>query len=67
MNLLWIDYVMIALPGILLTIWAHARIARAMAAGSKIAVASELSGAETAALVMEAGGVPGVEIETGLG
>jgi Zn-dependent membrane protease YugP len=62
MNLLWIDYLTIALPGILLTIWARVRIVRANAAGARITASSELSGAETAALVMEAAGVPRVEI-----
>jgi Zn-dependent membrane protease YugP len=62
MNLLWIDYLTIALPGILLTIWARVRIVRANAAGARINASSELSGAETAALVMEAAGVPRVEI-----
>jgi Zn-dependent membrane protease YugP len=63
MHLLWIDYVMIVLPGFLVTIWAHIRIARAFTAGRKIASASESSGAETAALIMEAGNVGDVAIE----
>jgi uncharacterized protein len=67
MNLLWIDYLMIVLPGILLTIWARARIVRANAAGARIGAASELSGAESAALVMETGGVADVAIEPASG
>ncbi len=62
MHLLWIDYLMIVFPGFLVTIWAHLRIARAFTAGTGIASASGLSGAETAAIIMEAGNVDDVAI-----
>ena len=62
MNLLWIDYLTIVLPGILLTLWANARIARAYTAASRIASASGLTGAEAAEEVLQASGVRDVEI-----
>ncbi len=62
MNLLWIDYAMIVLPAILLTVWANARIVGAYAAALRIASVSGLTGAEAAAEVMQASGVRGVEI-----
>jgi Zn-dependent membrane protease YugP len=57
------DYFLFALPGIVLSLWAQARISAAYAAGSRIPARSGLSGAEAAALVMKAGGVLGVAIE----
>jgi uncharacterized protein len=57
------DYFLFALPGIILSMWAQARISTAYAAGSRIPASSGLSGAEAAALVMKAGGVSGVAIE----
>ena len=62
MNLLWMDYVLMVLPGILLTVWANATIARAYRGASRIASASDLTGARAATEVMQAGGVAGVEI-----
>ena len=62
MNLLWIDYLTIVLPGILLTLWANARIVRAYMAAARMAAASGLTGAEAASEVMQASGVRGVEI-----
>jgi Zn-dependent membrane protease YugP len=58
-----IDYILFALPGTLLSMWAQARISSAYAMGSRIPAASGLSGAEAAAMVMKAGGVSGVAIE----
>jgi uncharacterized protein len=58
-----IDFFLFALPGILLTLWAQARISRAYAAGSRIPAASELTGAQAAIMVMRAAGVTGVAIE----
>ncbi len=58
-----LNYVLFALPGIVLSMWAQARISRAYAAGSRIAAASGLTGAEAAAVVMREGGVSGVRIE----
>jgi Zn-dependent membrane protease YugP len=57
------DYFLFALPGIVLSMWAQARISTAYAAGSRVPAASGLSGAEAAALVMKSGGVTGVAIE----
>src|SRR5262245_61710913 len=57
------EYYLFALPGILLSSWAYARISRAYAVGSRIPAASGLTGAEAASLVMKAGGVSGVRIE----
>jgi Zn-dependent membrane protease YugP len=59
----WIDYCLFALPGILLSLWAQARISRAYFAGSRIPAASGLTGAEAAQMVMRAGGVMGVGVE----
>jgi Zn-dependent membrane protease YugP len=57
------DYLLFALPAMILSVWAQARISRAYAAGARIPAASGVSGAEAAALVMKAGGVAGVAIE----
>jgi len=61
--MLWFDYLLFLLPGMIVSSWAQARIMRAYAEGSRIPTASGLSGAETAQLVMRAGGVTGVGIE----
>ena len=61
--MIWLDYLLFLLPGIALSIWAQARIMRAYAEGSRIPAGSGLTGAETAQLVMRAGGVTGVGIE----
>ena len=61
--MLWFDYLLFLLPGMLLSMWAQARIVRAYAEGSRIPAGSGLSGAEAAQLVMRAGGVTGVGIE----
>jgi Zn-dependent membrane protease YugP len=58
-----IDYLLFALPGIALSLWAQSRISSAYAAGSRIPAASGLTGAQAAAGVMKAGGVEGVAIE----
>jgi len=58
-----IDYFLFALPGILLSLWAQARISSAYAVGSRIPAASGRTGALAAAIVMQAGGVSGVRIE----
>jgi Zn-dependent membrane protease YugP len=56
-------YLLFVLPGMLLAMWAQARISAAYAEGSSIPAASGLSGAEAAARVMAAGHVSGVAIE----
>ena len=58
-----VEYYLFAVPGILLSSWAQARISRAYAAGSRIPASSGLTGAQAAELVMRAGGVSGVGIE----
>ena len=58
----WTEY-LFALPGILLALWAQARVSSAYAEGAGIPATSGLSGAEAAAYVMQAGGVSGVGIE----
>jgi len=58
-----VEYYLFAVPGILLSTWAQARISHAYAVGSRIPAASGLTGAQAAAMVMKAGGVSGVRIE----
>jgi Zn-dependent membrane protease YugP len=58
-----IDYLLYALPGLLVTMWAQSRIWKAYAEGSRIPVSSGLSGALAAVAVMKAGGVWNVAIE----
>jgi uncharacterized protein len=58
-----LDYFLYALPGLLVTMWAQARIRQAYAEGSRVAASSGLSGAEAAVAVMKAGGVENVAIE----
>ncbi len=61
--MIWLDYLLFLLPGIALSMWAQARIMWAYAEGSRIPAGSGLTGAETAQIVMRAGGVTGVGIE----
>jgi uncharacterized protein len=63
----WFDYIPYLLPGLVLTLWAQARILRAYAAGWRVPVGSGLTGAEVAQLVMRAGGVTGIGIEPASG
>jgi Zn-dependent membrane protease YugP len=63
----WFDYIPYLLPGLVLSIWAQARILRARAAGSQVPAGSGLTGAETAQLVMRAGGATGIGIEPAAG
>ncbi len=58
-----LDYLLYALPGLLVTMWAQSRIWQAYAEGSRIPASSGLSGAEAAVAVMKAGGVGHVAIE----
>ena len=59
-----IEYFLFAIPGMaLLSMWAQARISARYAEGSRIPASSGLTGAEAAAMVMQAGGVTGVTIE----
>jgi Zn-dependent membrane protease YugP len=63
MLLLNLDYLLFAIPGIALSLWAQARISSAYAAGSRVPASSGLTGAQAAQGVMQAGGVAGVRIE----
>jgi Zn-dependent membrane protease YugP len=65
--LLWIDYLFLSLPGLLLTIWAQARIIRAYAAGARVGAVSGLTGAAVGEWVMQAGGVGDAAIEQASG
>jgi Zn-dependent membrane protease YugP len=56
-------YLLFILPGVLLTLWAQARVSSAYAEGSRVPASSGLSGAEAAAEVMRSAGVHGVRIE----
>ena len=50
-------------PGMLLALWAQARVSMAYAEGSQIGASSRITGAQAAAEVMHAEGVHGVAIE----
>lgn len=56
-------YFLFVLPGMLLAMWAQVKVSSAYAAGSRLAAASGLTGAEAAAEVLRAAGVFGVRIE----
>jgi Zn-dependent membrane protease YugP len=58
-----IEYSLYALPALIVTVWAQARIWRAFAEGWRIPASSGLSGAEAAVVVMRAGGLERVAIE----
>jgi Zn-dependent membrane protease YugP len=57
-------YLLFLAPGILLALWAQARISSAYNRASQIPAASGLSGAEAADALLRAAGVGGVGIET---
>jgi uncharacterized protein len=61
--LLTYDYLLFAIPGMALSMWAQARITSAYASGSRIPAQAGVTGAEAAGMVMRAGGVSGVAIE----
>jgi uncharacterized protein len=63
----WFDYIPYLLPGLVLTLWAQARIFRAYAAGWRVPAGSGLTGAEAAQLVMRAGGATAIGIEPASG
>ncbi|HEV3162955.1 MAG TPA: zinc metallopeptidase [Isosphaeraceae bacterium] len=56
-------YLVFLLPGVLLAMWAQARVSMAYSEGSRIPSASGLTGAQAAAEIMRAEGVHGVAIE----
>jgi uncharacterized protein len=57
------EYFLFAIPGMALSMWAQARISRAYAEGSRVPARAGVTGAEAAAVVMQAGGATGVTIE----
>ncbi len=57
------DYLLFAIPGVALSMWAQARISTAYAEGSRIPARAGVTGAEAASMVMQAGGATGVTIE----
>jgi Zn-dependent membrane protease YugP len=61
----WFDpiYLVFLAPGILLALWAQFRVKSAYSQASQIPARSGYTGAETAATVLHAAGVPGVQIE----
>ena len=62
---LFIDpaYFLCILPGVMLALWAQARISSAYAEGSRVQASSRLTGAQAAHEVMRSAGVQGVRIE----
>jgi uncharacterized protein len=63
----WFDYIPYLLPGLVLTLWVQARILRACASASRIRAGAGLTSAETAQLLMRAGGATGILIEPASG
>jgi Zn-dependent membrane protease YugP len=61
--MLYYDYLLFAIPGMALSMWAQARISTAYAEGSRIPARAGVTGAEAASMVMQAGGATGVTIE----
>src|SRR5262249_50211821 len=61
--LLDIDYILLGLPGLALSLWAQVRISSAFGAAFRNQGSSGLSGAETAERILLAGGASGVEVE----
>src|SRR5438046_9138803 len=57
-------YFLFLAPGILLALWAQARISRAYNEASRIPASSGYSGARAAAALLREAGVTGVEVET---
>jgi uncharacterized protein len=56
-------YFVFLIPGLLLAMWAQARVSMAYAQGSQVLASSGITGAQAAAEIMRAEGVEGVEIE----
>jgi uncharacterized protein len=65
--LLDIDYILLGMPGIALSLWAQWRIFSAYSAASRMHASSGLTGAEVAQRLMQAGGVGPVEITPAAG
>ena len=60
-------YLLFMVPPMLLALWAQARVKSSFAMAQTVRAASGLSGAETAAMVLEASGVRGVRVEESRG
>ena len=60
--LLDIDYILLGMPGIALSLWAQWRIVSACSAASRLPASSGLTGSEAARRLMQASGVGPVEI-----
>src|SRR5271165_3922643 len=65
--LLDIDYVLLGMPGIALSLWAQWRIISACSAASRLPAASGLKGSEAAQRLMQASGLEPVEIAPAAG
>jgi Zn-dependent membrane protease YugP len=65
--LLDIDYILLGMPGIALSLWAQWRIFSANSAARRIKASSDLTGAEAAQRLMQAAGVGPVEITSSAG
>jgi uncharacterized protein len=59
-----LHYFLFLAPGLLLAMWAQAKVSSAYAEGSRVPSSSGISGERAAAEIMRAGGVDGVSIET---
>ncbi len=65
--MIWLDYAMLLIPGLAVTIWAQSRIVRALGEGSRVEAGSGLRGAEVARDLLIAGGVGDVSVEPAVG
>jgi Zn-dependent membrane protease YugP len=65
--LLDIDYILLGMPGLAVSLWAQARIWRACREAARIPSSSGLTGAEAAEEVLQAGGASEVTIEPAVG
>jgi Zn-dependent membrane protease YugP len=61
------DYLLFALPGVLITIWAQSRILRAYFVGSRMAAASGRTGGESASTILSAWDLSAIAIEPATG
>jgi Zn-dependent membrane protease YugP len=61
------DYLVLAFPGFVFTIWAQWRIVRAYRAGSRMPAASGRTGAEAARAILSANGLSAIAIEPAAG
>jgi hypothetical protein len=59
----WQYWILIALPGLLIGLWAQARVKAAYGRASRIRSRRGMTGAEAAQSILDSSGIPGVEIE----